>query len=420
MTGLLPLAASLASALLLGASPAPPRFERAIEEAGPGRAAVTLDRHVYEGARADLGDLRIVDGSGAGVAYVLERADTVTPSRRSAAIRNRGFVPGKEATATLDFGGLAPKSEVVVVTSGDSFRRRVTVEGSADGQRWVTLTDGAYVFAVPGAEAARFERVALPENDYRLLRVTVAHGTDDPDRIAVREAWIPAVPRRLVREETLTPVLQRSEDEERGETVLGLELGARHQPFVGLAFEVDGARFFRTVVVEARRDSPPPRRGASPEPIRWERLAEGVLYRYAEGEGAREALRLDVFGRERALRVRIRNRDDRALAVGQVAVLVPVERVVFEAEAGKSYRMTYGSPDLPPPDYDLMRTVADPSAWAAAAASARLGPPVSRPAPAQTLPWTERHPALLWAGLVAVVAALGALTWRALRSAEAR
>jgi hypothetical protein len=64
----------------------------------------------------------------------------------------------------------------------------------------------------------------------------------------------------------------------------------------------------------------------------------------------------------------------------------------------------------------LARTVGDPAAWAATALPARLGPPLARPAPAPSLPWTERHPALLWAGLVAVVAGLGALTWRMSKS----
>ena len=51
------------------------------------------------------------------------------------------------------------------------------------------------------------------------------------------------------------------------------------------------------------------------------------------------------------------------------------------------------------------------------AASAALGPPIRRDVVADVLPWTERHPALLWAGLLIVVTALGAVTWRALRSA---
>jgi hypothetical protein len=48
---------------------------------------------------------------------------------------------------------------------------------------------------------------------------------------------------------------------------------------------------------------------------------------------------------------------------------------------------------------------------------ASLGPAQRVTVEARPAPWTERHPALLWAGLVSVVAALAAVTWRALRAA---
>jgi hypothetical protein len=46
-----------------------------------------------------------------------------------------------------------------------------------------------------------------------------------------------------------------------------------------------------------------------------------------------------------------------------------------------------------------------------------LQPPVRVPAASDLPPWTERHPALLWAGLVATVLVLGLVTRRALRAA---
>ena len=91
---------------------------------------------------------------------------------------------------------------------------------------------------------------------------------------------------------------------------------------------------------------------------------------------------------------------------------VPVERVLFEAESGAEYRLTYGAPGLTAPDYDLGRTLGDEPE----SSLADLGSPVRREVEADVLPWSERHPALLWVGLLLVVAALGAVTWRALRS----
>lgn len=407
---------ALAGLLLLAAAPV---YERAIEVAAPGRTALVLDREVYEGARADLGDLRIVDDGGAFVPYWLEQRSSAPAPRHEPQVLNQGFLRGGSASATLDFGSPTLKSELVVRSSGDNFRRRVAVEGSLDALRWLSLRDDAFVFAVPGPPPVRHERVTLPPNDYRYLRVTVLNGPDDPERIEVDAAWAEAPPEQAV-EERITPALTRSEDAQRHESLLNLDLGARYQPFVGVVLDVVDPRFSRAVVVEARRDAPAPSGGESARAVIWVRLTEGAIGRSGEGGAAQEALRLEASGRERALRLRVRNRDDRALGIRGVSVVVPVERVIFEAAGGRHYRLVYGWPDLPAPDYDLARTIGDTRAWAASAAPARLGVVARRSLPSSSgplPPWTERHPALLGAGLLVTVAALGFLTWRALRSA---
>lgn len=394
-----------------------PAFERVVEGVEPGRTAVVLDREVYEGARPDLADLRIVDDTGASVPYLLDvdsprdAAETRRPE-----ILNRGFVRGRSVTVTLDFGGRLRKHELGLSLSGENFRRRVMVEGSDDGRRWDVLTDTAYVFAVPPPNPARYETLTLPENDQPRLRVTVFSGADDPARIDVQDVFVRVGSRERREVSTrLTPTV--TQDEAARETLLTLDLGARHQPFHALTLDAADPQFFRGLVVEARREPAPPRRGQSPAPISWVSLGEGAIYRYAADGRTRENLRVAVSGRERVLRVRIRNRDDRPLTVRGAAVVVPRERLVFEAAPGRRYRLTYGSAVAAAPQYDLARTVADVESWSAVAREARLGVATRRTSPGPRVPWTERHPRLIWVGLLAIVAILGLVTWRALRSA---
>ena len=102
----------LALAGLAAASPKPPTFERVVEGAGPGRLAITLDRDVYEGARADLGDLRVVDDRGREVPYWLDRGEAGAAEHRRPEIRNRGFLRGREATArAYEHLGLKPRGK---------------------------------------------------------------------------------------------------------------------------------------------------------------------------------------------------------------------------------------------------------------------------------------------------------------------
>jgi hypothetical protein len=328
-------------------------------------------------------------------------------------IRNRGWRADGAATAVLDFGRRLGKRRLQLRLSGDNFRRRVAVEGGDDGSAWVTLVDEAWVFAVPGPEAFRYETVDLPENDFPLLRVVAHPAPDEQVRPAIEDAWAPGDGTPPRAEERLIVRWSEAQDPKTRETWLTLDLGARHQPFHAIEVDVTDERFFRQARVEARHDPRTPD-GA----VWWEEIGRGALYRLEHEERRRECLRIDARGRARALRVRVSNLDDRPLRLRGVGLRVPVERLLFEAERPGRYRLTYGSAARTAPSYDLARTAGDLAAWGEGARPARPGPP-RRLAVAgdEDRPWTERHPSLLWGGLLAIVVALGALTYGALRRA---
>ena len=409
------LAGGLAAfSLAADPAPAPPSLERDIQVDAAGRVAVRLDRDLYEGARADLGDLRVLGAGGREVPYVIDRGER---GRRGEdlrpAVRNRGWRADGSATAVLDFGGRTGKHRLALRLSGDNFRRRVAVEGGEGGTVWTTLVDEAWVFAVPGPEPSRYETVELPENDFPLLRVVVHPVPDESSRPAIEDAAVPGDGSPRGREERLEVRWSEAQDTRSRESWLALDLGARHQPVQAVVLDVADERFFREVRVEARREPRAP--GGA---VGWEEIGRGQVHRLEHEGRRRECLRVEARGRERSLRLRVRNRDDRPLRVRGVAALVPAERLLFEADAPGSFRLTYGSADRAAPSYDLARTAGDLGAWADAARPGRLGPPRRLAGAAgQAPPWTERHPVLLWAGLVAVVAALGALTLAALRRA---
>ena len=412
MRGLaLVLLSATAAAQTTGDAPGPPAFERTVEAPGPGLFAVRLDRHVYEAARADLGDLRVFDPGGQPVPYVLDRGLVPPGPERRPRLRNRGTLDGGVATAVLDFGERVHKHHLTVRTSGDNFRRRVSVEGSDDGRSWATLTDDAWVFAIPGPAPARYEDVPLPDNDFPVLRVRVHPEAGERARVSIEDVWVPAGVQTPRLEERLVPRWSRADVPRFQETWLTLDLGARHQPFHAVEIEVEDDRFFRQVRLEAREE---PRLSATASVApgeRWRSVGQGVVYRLRDRGELRQCLRLAVAGRARVLRLRLLNGDDRPVRVSGVSVLVPAEHLVLESGGG-TLTLTYGAPGLAAPEHDLARTV-EPGADLPLA---ELGPPVRRDVVADVLPWTERHPRLLWVGLLVVVAALGALTWRALRS----
>ena len=269
------------------------------------------------------------------------------------------------------------------------------------------------MFAVPGAEPARYETVDLPENDFPLLRVVAHPAPDEKSRPAIEDAWVPGDGRSPGSEQRLVARWSEAQDPKARETWLTLDLGARHQPFDAVELDMTDELFFREARVEARHEPRTP--GGAPA---WEEIGRGALYRLEHENRRGECLRVEARGRERALRVRVRNLDDRPLQFRAVALRVPVERLLFEAERPGLYRLTYGSPDRTTPSYDLARTAGDLAAWGEGTPAAHLGAPRRLvAAQEEDRPWTERHPSLLWGGLLAVVVALGALTYGALRRA---
>src|SRR5438093_127067 len=120
-----------------------------------------------------------------------------------------------------------------------------------------------------------------------------------------------------------------------------------------------------------------PALGESTLPLSWAPVLEQAsLYRYREEGETRECLRLEATGRARVLRVRIRNRDDRPLEVRGVTVMVPQERLAFEAGSPHRYRLTYGDASLEPPVYDVERTVGDAALWIAQASEGHWQRPI--------------------------------------------
>lgn len=396
--------------------------ERAVHFTRAGRVAVTLDQDVYEHARADLGDLRVLDHEGGQVPYLLQRdkEDTRATAPAYPALSPRTVVAGESVSAILDFGAATLKDELVLSLSGDDFRRRVRVEGrSRRDPEWKALTEQAYVFAVPDPGGARYEIVRLPENNHQFLRVTVFNGPGDPPRIEIVDAWTRPERRRRPREVPHAVRLTRSEDPGNRQTRFTLDLGARHQPFRGLQVEARDRRFFRGVVVDAGVEPGGP--GDAPplpgQELAWQYLADGALFREGDpSTGVSESLRVDVVGRARVLRLTVKNREQPPLDVTAVSVLVPVERVAFEAVPGRGYRLSYGAPDLGPPTYELARTAGDPALWSARAEEARLGDPVRRKAVGGQASWRLWPAPLLWGGLCAVAALLAAVTGRRLRA----
>ena len=118
------------------------------------------------------------------------------------------------------------------------------------------------------------------------------------------------------------------------------------------------------------------------------------------------------------LRAVIHNGDDAPLRITRARLQQYERRIYFDCDAGTSLTLYYGDQKLDAPVYDYAKLFqSDVSAvrvqmGGEEANAGYTGRPDDRP-------WSERHPAVLWAAILAAVLILGGIAVRSIKSAAA-
>ncbi|MBL9203155.1 MAG: DUF3999 family protein [Opitutaceae bacterium] len=329
----------------LAAVPAPLRaadfaewkFRQALRVEAAGVVTFAVPPETLDAARADRGDLRLLDPAGREVAFALAAVAAPVAAARPA----KSFRAALTATATqlvIETGDAASPG-FTLVTPTPRFVKRARIETSDDGRAWQIAAEGALLFREAGAAElgvrapAAFVRVTLddtrsppvPFTGATILPITAAAPSDLP--LGVRIA------RR---------------DEFAGETVLTLELAAARTPLANLRFATDARLFNRRVTVGIR---------ALVEEDTIERtLASGTIYRLApdgEAEVRHTRVPLDFAPPTRELIVHIANGDSPPLAITSVEVTRRELRGHFDAAAPGDYALLSGHTQVAAPRYDV-------------------------------------------------------------------
>jgi hypothetical protein len=120
------------------------------------------------------------------------------------------------------------------------------------------------------------------------------------------------------------------------------------------------------------------------------------------------------FGAPTKWTVKIDNGDDVPLTLESVRLQILERSLCFEAAPNTRNTLFYGDPALAAPRYDYA-TLFTPQADASTVTAGPEQPnPIYEPRP-DVRPFTEKHPALLWMVLIAVIALLGGIALRSAR-----
>lgn len=291
-----------------------------------------------------LDDLRLYDGSGREVAYLL-----VPPPAERATWADGKILPVASTKKTsgfeVDLGLAANVDRIRFKGIAAPFLKRYRLEGSGDRTRWTLLVDEGTLFDLPDETLKRTE-ASFEAGTYRYFRVTW------DDRSSAR-AGLPyrASVRQLPMEARTTPVLvplslERLPSEPR-HSRFRVRLPGRNLPVISLQLSIERGNVMRRArVTEARY--------AEGQVVPAE-IGSSLLRRAERGDVAATDLTIPIQRpSETQLEIDVDDGNNPPLALAAVAgELAPVPTIYFESADGGPLHARFGEAKLAAPRYDL-------------------------------------------------------------------
>ena len=408
------------------------KAEVTIEEGIGEYCKLILTPDVYNGARPDLEDIRLVSTSGEQVPYVLcKPKDTTESQKYEPDVINRSTNADIAAMVTLDFGKKTVKNSIEVITEGNNFRRPVKVEGSNDNIEFYTLVEQAYLFAV--TYDRRFEQIDLPKNDYRYLRITVRPMTTEEKSPVIDEVRVFKTEKSLAERYPVEMALKEQiEDEKSNSSIYVYDLVYRRLPVNEIELEVADDSFYRYVTIEGRDaetrevkvHSEDNRHRTRNVEVKWERIISNTIYRYIDAnEQKHERLALSIPSGSRVhryLKITIKNYDDRPVILKSASAKMIAHKIVFSNIGDVVPTLYIGSDVARAPRYDLEYRLSNP--LQVKARTAKLSGIIDNPLFGQVkekpVAWTEKHKVLLLIIMVVMALVLGGFILKSFKSIQ--
>ena len=395
---------------------------------------VDITPEVYDAAKLDLPDIRIVDSNAQQIPYLLTKPyDTIQKQKYAPDIINRSTNNNNGSMVTLDFGKQIIKNSIKVETSGNNFRRAVKVEGSNDNITFFTLVERAFVFAINNREKSKFNNIDLPINDYRYLRIIVEPMAAEQECPIINEVKVFECGKKLAKRTPVEMVcVNHSEDEKKNLSIYEYDFGFRNLPISEIELSIADVSFYRHITAEGRNasirkveiDSEDNRERFREVEEIWKSITSNTIYRYTSTGGEKyEKTTLSIpSGRQayRYIKITVRNYDDRPLKLETASAEMISHQIVFDTGNVLNALLYVGSESAVKPKYDITHNLDKPSEVKAVLAG--LSPIAKNPlfgqAEQKSQPWTEKHKVLLLIIMAVVVLALGGFILKSFKSIQ--
>jgi len=303
----------------------------------------------------------------------------------------------------LDMSGVSEYDRITLALGSKNYVAHARVEGQDDshGKQWANLGTTT-LFDLSDERLGHNSTLQIPVSTYKYLRVTV-DGFVKPADILGATAGIERAQEAVWRDLSSEP----TQTQEGRDTVLTFAV-PKNVPVERVMLAIDPAQgnFQREIEMQAGKESTTGVGKISR--IHMQRNGEKI-----DVEQTWFTVRATSQAEFRAV---IHNGDDAPLRIARARLQQYERRVYFDSDAGAPLVLYYGDDKLNAPVYDYAKLFQSDGS----AAQLPLGPEdanavyTGRP---DDRPWSERHPALLWAAILAAVAILGGIAVRSIKSA---
>ena len=361
-----------------------------------------VDETIWQHARPNLDDLRIYSREKE-IPYrlTIEQGSSETEQKQCRVLQP-GSVGGR-TQFLLEMSGVPEYDRVELRLGTKNFVAHARVEGQDDphGAKWAVLGTTT-LYDLSNERLGRNYTLQIPLATYKYLRVTV-DGPVKPSDVESAAAGITRAQKAVWRDLRAEP----KQTQQGKDTILNFSLpGSVPVERVNLSIDPAQQNFLRGVEIQG-------------DSGQW--FGAGEISRvHMQRNGQKidtERTSIDLRGSTQgALKVIIHNGDDVPLKITAVRLQQYERRIYFDADSGAQPKLYYGDAKLEAPVYDYAKLFqkdanAGQISFAAEEVNAAYtGRPDDRP-------WSERHPAMLWAAIIAAVLIMGSIALRSMKGA---
>ncbi|HEY2121126.1 MAG TPA: DUF3999 family protein [Candidatus Acidoferrum sp.] len=378
------------------------KYERSLQPANSaGQHYVVVDETIWRYSRPDLADLRLYSMQKELPYAITFEFESPEAEQKSLRILQPGTIGGR-TQFLLDMSGAAEYDRVKLTLSAQDFIAHARIEGQDDphGTKWVTLGTTT-LYDLSEEKLGHNSTLQIPLSAYKFLRVTV-DGSIKPSDLVSATAGITRPEKVIWRD-----VDSRLAQEQKGRETIFTFSSPENVPVERVVFSIDPGpqNFSRSVEITEDNGQVI----AVGEISRIHMLRNGQRI---DTEDTSIGIHLAGAGRYQVI---VRNGDDPPLKITSAKLQQYERRIYFDCDAGLLVQLYYGDAKLDAPVYDYRKFFQKDQA----ATLLRLEPEIRNAAYTgrpDDRPWSEHHPSILWAAIIAAVLLLGGIAFRSVKS----